>query len=412
MNTVLHRAAFAALLLGTAAAGTFAMETAAYAAAARAPAGPTVSRRVGPPLVESQKAVNAGDLALALTKAKEADAVADKTPYDNYQIARVLAAIYIRQMDFTGALTAYERCIETGAAPDAEKGSNFSMATLLSYNAKDYAKTIKYGVEAKSMGALDDQGQMILTQSYFLSNDFAGAERLGKEIIMAKAATGAKPDKRVYEFIYNSQLKLNNQARANETLEQLTLADPTPDNWRRLIDRGFTIPGVTEPQLLNLYRLRVLTNAMDATDYLAMAGASLQQGLPEEAKNMLQKGMMAGTLPADRAQNLLTQAQQMGARDAAALADLEKAGAAAREGETDVKLGESLYAYGRLADAETALKRGIGKGGVKDVANANLVLGIVLLAQGKKDEARQAFAGATSAQVTPIAHLWTVYSQG
>lgn len=411
MKKLIRHAATAALLASGVAAGMVMVETSAYAAAA--PRGPAMSRRAGPLIQESQKAYQAMDYATALAKAAEADMQDGKNDFDQYLIAQIRGMSYIAQMNLPAAAPEFDKMLASPAAPPESKAATASTAFKLHYSAKNYPRALALGTELAAIRPLDDQELQLMADSYLKSEDPAGAAKYIDGVIAAKQAAGQRAPKVVLQQLVAARIALKDEAGIATALEQLTLADPTPENWKRLTDRGFAIQGVTEPQLLNLYRLRVLTNAMDATDYLAMAGASLKQGLPEEAKKMMQKGIDAGTLPAAQAQNLMTQAQAMGARDAAALAELEKAGAAAKEGETDVKLAESLYAYGRLADAETVMKRGIGKGGVKDLPNANVTLGVILLAQGKKDEARAAFTAAESSpQVGQIAHLWLVYTQG
>jgi len=411
MKKLIRHAALAALLTSGAVAGMIMVETSAYAAAA--PRGPAMSRRAGPLIQESQKAYQAMDFATALAKAAQADMQDGKNPFDEYLIAQVRGLSHIAQMDLAAAAPEFDKMLASPMAPAESKPQAIATAFKLHYSAKNYTRSIALGTELAVIRPLDDTELQIMTDAYLKSDDAAGAAKFVEGVIAAKQAAGQRAPKVVLQQLIAARIALKDEAGIATALEQLTLADPTPENWKRLTDRGFAIQGVTEPQLLNLYRLRVLTNAMDANDYLGMAGVSLKQGLPEEAKKMLQKGIDAGTLTAAQAQNLMTQAQQMGTRDSAALAELEKAGAAAKEGETDVKLAESLYAYGRLADAETVMKRGLGKGSVKDVPNSNVVLGVILLAQGKKDEARAAFTAAESSpQVGQIAHLWLVYTQG
>ncbi len=56
-----------------------------------------VSKEVAKPLVAAQTAMKAGDMATALTNVKEAQAVATRTPFDDYTINEFLGNIYIAQ---------------------------------------------------------------------------------------------------------------------------------------------------------------------------------------------------------------------------------------------------------------------------------------------------------------------------
>ena len=136
-----------------------------------------------------------------------------------------------------------------------------------------------------------------------------------------------------------------------------------------------------------------------------MATADLKAGLPNEAKTILTKKGQTG--------DLLTQANQLVPKDQASLTELAKEADQAPNGEILVKLGESYYTYGRYDDAAAAIQKGIMKGGLKDMADAQTTLGIALLAAGKKDEAAAAFdkAAMSGTSAAPIAHVWSIYAR-
>jgi len=171
------------------------------------------------------------------------------------------------------------------------------------------------------------------------------------------------------------------------------------------MDFAMSQQGMSDHNLLNLYRLAALVGTMKDMDYAAMATIDLQNGLPQEAKTVLMKANKSG--------DLLTQANSLAAKDQDALKDLATEAAKQTNGEIDVKLGESYYTYGRYDDAIAALQKGIQKGGLKDAADAQTTLGLVLWAAGKKAEAEAAFekaaaAGGASGQV---AHTWDLFGK-
>jgi len=152
-------------------------------------------------------------------------------------------------------------------------------------------------------------------------------------------------------------------------------------------------------------RLAMLVGTMKDTDYAAMATIDLQNGLPQEAKNVLAKGNKTG--------DLMNQATQLAAKDQDALKDLATEAAKQTNGEIDVKLGESYYTYGRYDEAVAALEKGIQKGGLKDAADAQTTLGLVLWAAGKRPEAVAAFekAAAAGGAGGQVAHTWSLYGK-
>ncbi len=81
------------------------------------------------------------------------------------------------------------------------------------------------------------------------------------------------------------------------------------------------------------------------------------------------------------------------------------------KGEVDVKVGLGFYSTGDYAQAVDVIRRGIAKGGVSRLDDANLLLGASLLELGKQDEARAAFEAAKAAApagspLGRIADLW------
>ena len=173
----------------------------------------------------------------------------------------------------------------------------------------------------------------------------------------------------------------------------------------QVLDFALGAQGITDHQLLNLYRLSMIVGTMKDTDYAAMATIDLQNGLPAEAKAVLTKGNKTG--------ELLDQANQLLARDQAGLPALAAEAAKQANGEIDVKLGESYYTYGRNDEAAAAIQKGIEKGGLKDPADAQTTLGLVLLAGGKRAEAIAAFdkAAALGGAGGQVAHVWRLYGK-
>jgi len=206
----------------------------------------------------------------------------------------------------------------------------------------------------------------------------------------------------------NAQVKQNNEAGAEQTLEQLVMSSGDPKQLGQLIDVSMSTKGMNDTYFLDLLRLKVLTGAAQADDYTQLANAAYLQGYPEEAVNVLQQaGRVSG-----KATETLRKSRSDAATDEKQLPSIAASAERAKKGQEDVKLAEDYWGYGRYADAEAAARRAIGKGGIKDPAEGPLILGMALVAQGKYDEAIQTLAqvdGNDAARKT--AHLWTLYAQ-
>jgi tetratricopeptide (TPR) repeat protein len=417
MNKLIRRAAMAALVSAASATVVTAFVPAnaavpqrngpnARAEAAKA-TGPQVRAPVGKPLNDAMKLVDMKDFAGALAKVREADAVMDKTPFEEYQVTKYMGFIAINQPmpDYPAATAAYNRQIASGGSPDADKPAMYSIAMRLNYQAMDYANVLKNAAELQKIMPLDDTGYLVVIQSYYNTNDFASAATSAKAEVAAKVAAGMKPTEDVLGLLLNAQIKNKDEGGARQTLDQLATISTKPEIWSQVMDFALGTTGISDHQLLNLYRLSVLTGTMKDTDYLAMATIDLQNGLPAEAKAILTKANKPG--------DLLTQANTFLARDQQALPALATEAAKQTNGEIDVKLGESYYTYGRYDEAVAAIQKGIEKGGLKDAADAQTTLGIALLAAGKNQEALAALdkAAAIGGPGGQVAHVWSLYGR-
>jgi tetratricopeptide (TPR) repeat protein len=339
-----------------------------------------------------------------------ADAVKDKTPYEEFMVAKYLAFIAVNKQpqDLPAATTAVNRQIASGGAPDAEKPAMYSMGMLLNYASMDYAKVIQSAEELKAMNQpFNEQQNLVLVQAYYSTNDFANAAKAAKEA----ADASPMPSADILGLLLNSQAKMKDDAGYRVTLDKLATVSTQPEVWGQVMD--FALDSVSkgpmdgqEHRLLNVFRLAMLVGTMREPDYPAMASIDLQIGLPNEAKEVLAKGNRTTG-------DLVTQANTLAANDQGSLQDLAAEAAKQPNGEIDVKLGESYMTYGRHEEAVNSLRAGIQKGGLKDMADAQTTLGIALYRAGRKDEALAEFRKAEMAG-TPsgiVAHVWALFLQ-
>jgi hypothetical protein len=409
MKSSFVSAVFAASLLCSTAIGVAVLVPGTAVAAEK------LSSAVLKPLAEAQKLFNAGDLAGALVKLKEAQAVPDRKPIDDYTINQFLGGIAIKQNDYAAAAVAYEAMADSPALPDdpVQKKSILHNALLLSAQAKHYQKTVVYGQQLQALNGMDEQTTTSLAIAYFNLNDLPHAQQAAQQAIDLAKAAGKEPDPGMLQIVMNSQVTSNNQAGAEQTLEQLYQAAHDPGSLGRLIDASLAEPGMNDLYFMHLYRLKRLAGAMaQGDDYTQLANAAYLQGYPEEAVSVLQEGVASGKVSSGKAESVLRKARNDAAADERQLPSIAASAARAKAGQEDAKLAEDYWGYGRYADAEAAARRGVGKGGIKDPAEGPLLVGMALVAQGKYADGIQALAQVGGSQAArKTAHLWTLYAQ-
>ena len=410
MKKKLVRAALAAALLcSTAGAATMVASTAAFAKDEQ-----RVSRDVGKPLQEAIDAAQKKDFATALAKIKEAQAVADKTDFDQYKINEILGFISINTDDYATAATAYEAMADSPVLPAEAAKATLHNALLLASQQKHWPKVIAYAPRLDALGGMDDKSYTVVAQAYYFGNDFENAKQWAQKAVDAAKAAGHQPEEGALEIIMSADAKNNNQAGAVQTLEQLAVNFGAPENWGQLIDVALSTKGIRELDALFLYRLRFISGATTAgEDYTDAAAIALHAGYPAEAQSVLEKGIANGKVSkGGRVAAQLASARSGARADEGSLKAIAAAAEKAKSGEQDVKLAEDYCGYGRYADAATAAARGVAKGGAKDPNEGQFILGISLVAQGNYTDARTALAKVDGSDARArAAHLWDLYAQ-
>ncbi len=400
------RAALSAWLLGS---------TAAVLMMGSALAEDKLSREVAKPMADAQKALQATppDFATALMDVKLAQAVTDRTPYEDYVINSYLAQIYIQQKDYASADGPLEAAADSPAIPEDQKKATYSNAFQLAMFAKHYTKGIEYGQKLLAMNALDYKGEANLALAYYFTQDTAHAQQYAQMAIDGAKAAGQTPDENMLKIVMNSALQQKDSASVQSSLESLALQYNQADSWSKLVDLALGTKGIRDADELFLLRLKVLIpNAMNSEDYLGLASVANLGGYATEAYNVLQKGIAAGKVTAAQGGPTYTQARSGAATDARELNSIASQAEHSKTGEADIKLAEDYWGYGRFADAEAAARRAMSKGGLKDPNEGPMLLGMLLAAQGKYADAQQTLAGVNgSAARKATAHLWSVYAQ-
>ena len=138
------------------------------------------------------------------------------------------------------------------------------------------------------------------------------------------------------------------------------------------------------------------TGTLDKGEEFAEMGATLVTGgFPNEAKQILERGLSSNTLDAQaktRVQAELERAKSGAALDAKELPNAEKQLAGAKTANQMIGIGKLYFSAGDYAKAADAIQKGLAKGGATDADDANLLLGIAQSRAGRAADAQTAFS--------------------
>jgi tetratricopeptide (TPR) repeat protein len=373
------RAAAAALLLTTACVGVATVATTVSAEAGARP-------QVGNLLKQAISAASAGRISEAEAKLHEAESVGGLTAGDNQAIAQVRAFVAAKN-------------------PNSATGAKGKFAN--DYSAGRYSDVVGADAEAlRKAGSYDYESQVVVAQAYYLMGRCEQAIPMLKEL-----SSGAHPSEQVLSVLYSAAYKCGDNDAMRSALERLVQSYNNPKYWSDLLTTAEGSKGLKDHQLLDVYRLRVLTNSLkSAEDYETSAELAIEFKSSTEAQTIVQKGLDSKVLSGPRDQRLLATAKGQAAADTAALPKTIAAANSAKTGDALVTLGETYWGMGRYQDAINAIQAGLKKG-VADKDDAQIRLGMAYYGAGQKADALAAFNAVSKANPNQamIAHIWVLY---
>jgi tetratricopeptide (TPR) repeat protein len=368
---------------------------------------------IGKPLQAARDLIKAQKFKEALAKLREAEAVPNRTAYENFVLEQMRASAASQAGDYEQAIKSFQALIASGRLPEAEQGRYAANVAALYYRAKDYANAAQWAQRALKTHPSDQATRTLMIQSYYLAGDYAAASREALADIQAAERAGQTPPEDKLQLLANVAARNGGDRNAYiAALERLVAYYPKREYWADLLRRIESKPGFSSRLALDVLRLKLATKTMNgAADYFEMAQLALQEGQAVEAKRVLDEGFATGALgkgpEAERHRRLLALAEQRAKEAPEALKAAEAEAAAAKDGAALVRVGLALSAMGQHDKAIALIEQGIAKGGLKRPDDAKLHLGIALLRAGQKGRAAQVLktVGGTDG-TADLARLW------
>jgi tetratricopeptide (TPR) repeat protein len=374
------------------------------------------SAKLAKPLHDAQEDIKAKKWSDAITKLKEADAMGGKTPYDQHVINDFLSFAYINTQNYAEAAKALEAELDDGITSESEKPQKTRAITELNYQLKNYDKVIDYGNRALKNGD-DERMRILVGQAYYLKGDFKDSLKFEESTIDAQIKAGQTPKKDTLLLFYSSCQKMKDDPCQTRAMEKLVQYYPEPDYWSQLLFNLRAQISNSDADTLQTYRLMTEVDVLKTPgDYNEMAQLALEAGSPGEAQSVLEKGfsknVFSDKLTEDRNKRLLENAKKAAATDQATLPKLVQEADASSSGAKNVGVGIAYLGYGQYDKAADEINKGLTKGGVKDEAQARLLLGIAQLKGGHKDDAVKTFHAVKGDPVLErLANLWTLHAK-
>ncbi len=369
-------------------------------------------------LNEAVQAINAKQYIEALEKLHAVQALSDKTAYDEYVLNHLMGIAYVQTSRLPEAAQAFEATLESGFLKPEQIPERRRQLIGLYFEMKLYDKVIEHGKEVVESGTTDDEVYTWIGHAHRLTGDYTNAARYYEDHVNRVIAKQKKPKEALLRHVWDACAKTADTACSQRSLEHLVRYYPQAQYWQALVHANYReLSNETERILLHVYRLKAEVDALNRSrDYEEFAQLALQAGSPGEAQNILEAGMRRNvfkdTLSLKRSQRLLNTARRQAASDRAELPKMEKEAAAAKAGEKDVSVGLAYLGYQEYNKAIKAIERGLKKSGVRNRAEARLLLGIAQLGAGRKDAAYRTFESVKGdPELERLASLWSLHAQ-
>jgi len=371
----------------------------------------TVRPEVGNPLNAAQALVKSGKGREALAKVNEADAVGNKTPYESFLIQQMRGSAALAAGDNEAAIKSFEAVLASGRVSGREAIQMQEAIAVGYYKMKEYPKAAQAAAKYFKEGGTDPAVRTVQLQSYYLGNDCSSVGRMLGEESSHKAS---EEELQILRTCYSREKDDAGYVAATERLLQ---SYPKKEYWTELLARVQRKPGFSDRLGVHVYKLRNATgNFANANDYMELAQLAMQDGVPAEAKVIMDKGYSAGVLgkgsEAARQKRLGDLVDKTLADSKKVRAQEEKDAQAAKAGDDLVRIGLE-YVYEGQADKGLALvEQGIKKGGLKRPDDAKLRLGEAQLYAGKKNAAVATLKTVKGSDGTAdLARLWVLQAR-
>jgi hypothetical protein len=381
----------------------------------------TVSSKVGIPLKAAQELAKQKKFKEALDKVNEADAVANKTPFEVLTIQKFKVYLYAQLKDYSNAARAMEAMIATGLLTAEEAKVYRRQIALLYFQGGNTAKGVAAAKDYLARYGDDPDLLLLLASQAYKGGDYASAAEAAQKVVRSAEEAGKRPDEDALALLVNSEFYLKRSVGGKHVdayaaaLEKLVSYYPKPNNWHDLLLNAESRPGFSQKLKLDLFILKFTIGTLrTAGEYVDMAETALVQNFPAYSQKALEAGMKAGIVDegnGGRNKRLLATATKRAAAEKVTAADEADARGQAT-GESLARLASTVESYGEHARAVQLFKEAIAKGGLANLDSVRLHLGVAQL-RGGQVAAGQGTLKLVKAKdgATDLARYWSLYSR-
>jgi tetratricopeptide (TPR) repeat protein len=312
-------------------------------------------------------------------------------------VQQLLGQVEWAREKYDQALRAFEAAVELNALPDTPHYSLMYQIAQLYYMKDRYDDALR----SLDIWFCKAPAENIKASAHILKASILAAKEEWAKVIPSvdtAIALADEPKESWYLLKLASHHEIGDLAGARDTLKiMLTIWTDKKLYWIQLSNVQFQLK--SDDKALSVIALAYRKNLLDKeTDYLYLSNLYSFRNVPFKAAEVLQSGIEKGIVEAsEKHWKMVADAWYVAEEMESALSAYEKAGAAAQDGEVDLRRGYILIDLERWEEAKDALTKAIEKGGINErkTGEAHLMVGMSEFNLGNFDGASAAWGRAS-----------------
>lgn len=268
----------------------------------------------------------------------------------------------------------------------------------------EISKLQKVGLEGLDVLTVLESRIHLMQGNYFIALEAI------LRVVKKNRAKGLAPKEEWLQILHACYFLTEKYIEMVNIMEELNETYPKREYAHRLAD-NYGLAGKSQSRLVILEALNDIKPLSKIIEIKALVNLHLSNGAPYKAARILDHALKQKVLPvSEQNLKLLGHAWLEAKEVKLALQPLTQAASLSSHGNIHLRIAQIFIDEEKWLDASNWVKEGIRKGNLNSVADANIMLGIILLNQQKLSESRSAFIKAIdTGEKTLLASRWLKY---
>lgn len=353
-----------------------------------------LSKRVYDLITEANDLVEAERTADALRVLDQVKAMTNLTGYETAQLYSFYGFLYFNSERYREAKTAYQTVLAQPDLPDGLKQQTIRTLAQLSFVTEDYSAAIRFAQQYIDEVAPDPEMYIVIGTAHYQLQQIPQIIPPVEKAISLARERGMTVKEQWWLLLRLAYWEQENYRKVREILETLVVTWPKKEYWTQLSGVYFELKD--EPKQLAAYEAAFEQGFLTSSaELVQMAQLFMSANVPYKGGKVLEQGLADGKIERNvRNLRLLSQAWQMAQEDRKAILPLVEAAGISDDGELYARLAASYLNLNQYGDCIDASNKAVDKGGLSDIGNVWLVLGMCHFERKSYGSAKTAFRNA------------------